>query len=190
MDDITEQMDGFLAPKTPHIVQVLDFVRGWDRTRAGGSLLCRHQPLDRERLCRRLHCSIRSANERIIAGNSRASRRGRRNRLIVKLADKAAGTDGRMLRALDEMGPGNKMMVEGRRSASISTDARETPPDERKTSDADRNRPDRGHRAIEGNEPLILTASGGRRRQTRRAFRSVRSKRSRTAPSRSACAPG
>jgi predicted protein tyrosine phosphatase len=35
------------------------------------------------------------------------------NRLIVGLADKALGRDGRMLRALDEMGPGN-MMVEGR----------------------------------------------------------------------------
>ena len=31
MDDITEQMDGFLAPNDAHIVQVLDFVRGWDR---------------------------------------------------------------------------------------------------------------------------------------------------------------
>jgi predicted protein tyrosine phosphatase len=35
------------------------------------------------------------------------------NRLIVSLADKALGREGRMLRALDEMGPGN-MMIEGR----------------------------------------------------------------------------
>ena len=35
------------------------------------------------------------------------------NRLIVSLADKALGREGRMLRALDEMGPGS-MMVEGR----------------------------------------------------------------------------
>ena len=35
------------------------------------------------------------------------------NRLIVSLADKALGRDGRMLRALDEMGPGS-MLVEGR----------------------------------------------------------------------------
>jgi predicted protein tyrosine phosphatase len=33
--------------------------------------------------------------------------------LIVSLADKALGREGRMLRALDEMGPGS-MMVEGR----------------------------------------------------------------------------
>jgi predicted protein tyrosine phosphatase len=35
------------------------------------------------------------------------------NRLIVSLADRALGRDGRMRRALDEMGPGS-MTVEGR----------------------------------------------------------------------------
>src|ERR1700686_1539995 len=32
MDDITEQMDGFVAPTQAHVEQVLDFVRGWDRS--------------------------------------------------------------------------------------------------------------------------------------------------------------
>lgn len=31
MDDITEEMDGFVAPSETHIEQVLNFVRGWDR---------------------------------------------------------------------------------------------------------------------------------------------------------------
>jgi predicted protein tyrosine phosphatase len=31
MDDITEQMDGFVAPCDSHIEQVLNFARGWDR---------------------------------------------------------------------------------------------------------------------------------------------------------------
>ncbi|WP_275575371.1 tyrosine phosphatase family protein, partial [Stenotrophomonas maltophilia] len=31
MDDITEEMDGFVAPSEAHIEQVLNFVRGWDR---------------------------------------------------------------------------------------------------------------------------------------------------------------
>jgi predicted protein tyrosine phosphatase len=35
------------------------------------------------------------------------------NRLIVSLADKALGREGRMLRALDEMGPGS-LTTEGR----------------------------------------------------------------------------
>ena len=32
MDDITEEMDGFVAPSDIHIEQVLNFVRGWDRS--------------------------------------------------------------------------------------------------------------------------------------------------------------
>ena len=32
MDDITEEMDGFTAPSEAHIDQVLNFVRGWDRS--------------------------------------------------------------------------------------------------------------------------------------------------------------
>jgi predicted protein tyrosine phosphatase len=35
------------------------------------------------------------------------------NRLIVSLADKLLGRDGRMVRALDEMGPGS-MLAEGK----------------------------------------------------------------------------
>ena len=35
MDDITEEIDGFVAPSEAHIDQVLNFVRGWDRG-AGG----------------------------------------------------------------------------------------------------------------------------------------------------------
>ena len=31
MDDITESMDGFVAPSDPHIEKVLNFVRSWDR---------------------------------------------------------------------------------------------------------------------------------------------------------------
>ena len=31
MDDITEQMDGFVAPCEAHVEQVLNFVRGWNR---------------------------------------------------------------------------------------------------------------------------------------------------------------
>src|SRR6202046_5672928 len=31
MDDITEAIEGFVAPSVIHIEQVLNFVRGWDR---------------------------------------------------------------------------------------------------------------------------------------------------------------
>src|SRR5581483_8976386 len=32
VDDITEPMDGFVMPSEAHVAQVLDFVRGWDRS--------------------------------------------------------------------------------------------------------------------------------------------------------------
>ena len=55
MDDITEQIDGFVAPCDLHIEQVLNFVRGWDVAGAAGrALLCRHQPFDCKRVRRRV----------------------------------------------------------------------------------------------------------------------------------------
>jgi predicted protein tyrosine phosphatase len=114
MDDITERVEGFVAPSESHIEQVLDFVRGWDR----------HAPLV-------IHCyagisrSTASAfaavcalnpnrDEMVIARKIReASPMASPNRLIVSLADRMLGRGGRMLRALDQMGPGI-MMAEGR----------------------------------------------------------------------------
>ena len=114
MDDITEQMDGFVAPSDSAYRAGAELrARLGPQRAAGGPLLCRHQPLDRERLCRRLR--TQSASRRIsIARQIRAaSPIASPNRLIVSLADKALGREGRMLRALDEMGPGS-MLVEGR----------------------------------------------------------------------------
>ena len=84
MDDITEQMDGFVAPADHHIERVLNFVRNWDR--------------DEIEIARQIRARSPIASP---------------NRLIVSLADKALGREGRMLRALDEMGPGS-MTIEGR----------------------------------------------------------------------------
>jgi predicted protein tyrosine phosphatase len=114
MDDITEQMDGFVAPSDSHIEQVLNFVRGWDRsaplvvhcyagisrsTASAFAAVCMLNP----------HRDEISIARQIRAASPIASP----NRLIVSLADRALGRDGRMLRALDEMGPGN-LMIEGR----------------------------------------------------------------------------
>ena len=114
VDDITEQIEGFVAPSETHIEQVLQFVRGWDR----------HAPMV-------VHCyagisrSTASAFAAVCALNPHrdeiaiarqmraASPIASPNRLIVSLADKALGREGRMLRALEEMGPGS-MMIEGK----------------------------------------------------------------------------
>jgi predicted protein tyrosine phosphatase len=114
MDDITEHIDGFVAPNDTHIVQVLDFVRGWDRS-APLVVHC-YAGISRSTASAfAAACMLNPHRDEIsIARQIRAaSPIAHPNRLIVSLADKALGREGRMLRALDEMGPGN-MMIEGR----------------------------------------------------------------------------
>lgn len=114
MDDITEEMDGFVAPSEAHIDQVLNFVRGWDRsaplvvhcyagisrsTASAFAAVCALNPeRDEIEIARKIRAASPNASP---------------NRRIVGLADRALGRNGRMLRALDEMGPG-AMTVEGR----------------------------------------------------------------------------
>jgi predicted protein tyrosine phosphatase len=114
MDDITEAMDGFVAPSEMHIEQVLNFVRGWDRN----APLVVHCYAGISRSTASAFATVCALNphrdEIAIARQIRAaSPIASPNRLIVGLADKALGREGRMLRALDEMGPGT-LTTEGR----------------------------------------------------------------------------
>jgi len=114
VDDITEDMDGFVAPNDTHIEKVLNFVRGWDRN----APLVIHCYAGISRSTASAFAAVCALNphrnEIAIARQIRAaSPIASPNRLIVSLADKALGREGRMLRALDEMGPGS-MTVEGR----------------------------------------------------------------------------
>jgi predicted protein tyrosine phosphatase len=114
MDDITEHMDGYVAPNETHIMQVLDFVRGWNRS-APLVIHC-YAGISRSTASAfAAACVLNPHRDEIsIARQIRAaSPIASPNRLIVGLADKALGREGRMLRALDKMGPGS-MMVEGR----------------------------------------------------------------------------
>jgi predicted protein tyrosine phosphatase len=114
MDDITEQMDGFVAPCADHVERVLAFVRGWDR--AAPMVVHCYAGISRSTASAfAAACMLNPHRDEItIARQIRAaSPIAQPNRLIVGLADRLLGRDGRMLRALDEMGPGS-MMVEGR----------------------------------------------------------------------------
>jgi predicted protein tyrosine phosphatase len=114
MDDITEQIEGFVAPTETHVEQLLTFVRGWDR-QAPLVIHC-YAGISRSTASAfAAVCALNPHREEIaIARQIRsASAIASPNRLIVSLADKALGRDGRMLRALDEMGPGS-MTTEGR----------------------------------------------------------------------------
>jgi predicted protein tyrosine phosphatase len=114
MDDIIEPMEGYVAPSDEHIEQVLAFVRRWDRnaplvihcyagvSRSTASAFVAACALNPHRDEAEIARKIRAASP--IASP---------NRLIVSLADKALGREGRMLRALDEIGPAT-MMIEGK----------------------------------------------------------------------------
>jgi predicted protein tyrosine phosphatase len=113
VDDITEPMEGFVAPDDTHIERVLNFVRGWNRN-APLVIHC-YAGISRSTASAfATACALNPHRDEIsIARQIRAaSPIAAPNRLIVSLADKALGREGRMLRALDEMGPSN-MLVEG-----------------------------------------------------------------------------
>jgi predicted protein tyrosine phosphatase len=114
VDDITEHMDGFVAPCETHIEQILNFVRNWDRS-APMVVHCFAGISRSTASAFAAACMLNPHRDEIaIARQIRAaSPIAQPNRLIVSLADKALARDGRMLRALDEMGPGS-MSVEGR----------------------------------------------------------------------------
>ena len=114
MDDINESMDGFTAPSESHVEQVLGFVRNWDR-RAPMVIHC-YAGISRSTASAfTAICALNPGrDEASIARQIRAlSPSAYPNRLIVTLADKALKRNGRMVRALDEIGPGS-MTVEGR----------------------------------------------------------------------------
>ena len=114
VDDITEPMQGYITPSEAHVEQVLNFARGWDRKApmvihcyagvsrssasafAAACLLNPHR--DEMEIARKLRAASPIASP---------------NRLIVSLADKALGREGRMVRALENIGPAS-MMVEGK----------------------------------------------------------------------------
>jgi predicted protein tyrosine phosphatase len=108
VDDITEAIEGFVVPSDIHIEQVLNFVRGWDRN----APLVVHCYAGISRSTASAFAAVCALNphrdEIAIARQIRASSPiAQPNRLIVGLADKALGREGRMLRALDAMGPGS-----------------------------------------------------------------------------------
>jgi len=112
MDDITEPMDGYVMPSEIHVGQVLNFVRGWDRaaplvvhcyagisrsTASAFAAACMLNP----------HRDEMEIAQKLRAASPNASP----NRLIVSLADKALGRDGRMVRALESIGSASMMIA-------------------------------------------------------------------------------
>lgn len=114
MDDISVPIDGYVIPCDEHVTRLIAFVRGWDRAKP--LVVHCYAGISRSTASAfAAACALNPHRDEIeIARQIRArSPIASPNRLIVSLADRALGRKGRMLRALDEMGPGS-MTVEGR----------------------------------------------------------------------------
>jgi predicted protein tyrosine phosphatase len=113
MDDITEEMEGFVAPSEHHVAQVLAFVRGWGR--AAPLVVHCYAGISRSTASAfAAACALNPQRDELAIAKAirAASPIASPNRLIVSLADRALGREGRMLRALDAIGPG-AMLTEG-----------------------------------------------------------------------------
>jgi predicted protein tyrosine phosphatase len=107
MDDISMPLDGYVLPGEEHVTKLVDFVTGWDRTAplvvhcyagisrstAGAFIAaCALNPKRDERMIARL---IRDASPTAMP-----------NLRLVALADDLLGRKGRMIKAVDSLGPG------------------------------------------------------------------------------------
>jgi predicted protein tyrosine phosphatase len=111
MDDITEQMDGFVAPSDSHIEQVLNFVRGWDRS-APLVVHCYAGISRSTAAAYTAACALNPARDELqIAWDiRRLSRTAQPNARIVSIADRLLKREGRMVRAVETIGPGDAAM--------------------------------------------------------------------------------
>jgi predicted protein tyrosine phosphatase len=123
MDDIAVPMDGYIIPAEEHVTRLIEFVRGWDRTKSDGATSGRATPLV-------VHCFAgisRSTAGAYVAACAlnprrdewaiarelrRASATASPNIRIVSLADRMLGRDGRMVAAIESIGRG-EMAYEG-----------------------------------------------------------------------------
>ena len=108
MDDITEPAEGYVIPSLDHIGRVLAFVRNWDR--AAPLVIHCYAGVSRSTASAFLAaCALNPQREEIaIARQIRtASPTAYPNRRIVALADEMLARRGRMLAALDAIGPGD-----------------------------------------------------------------------------------
>ncbi len=106
MHDITEVQPGAMPPASEHVCELLDFVRGWDRQ--APLLIHCYAGLSRSTAAAYITlCALnpRAPEATVARALRRASDTAVPNRLFVSLADAMLGREGRMLAALDSMGP-------------------------------------------------------------------------------------
>ncbi|HET7847749.1 MAG TPA: protein-tyrosine phosphatase family protein [Pseudolabrys sp.] len=107
MDDIASPLDGYTAPADEHVTRLIEFVTGWDR-KAPLVVHCFAGISRSSASAYVAACALNPARDEMqIAWDlRRASRTAMPNIRIVSLADRLLKRNGRMVRAVDAIGPG------------------------------------------------------------------------------------
>ena len=114
MDDITELIDGYVAPADDHVTRLISFVRGWNR--ANPLVIHCYAGISRSTAGAFVAACVLNPqrSELAIAQEMRrASVTATPNMRIVALADRMLGRDGRMNSAIESIGRG-AAAIEGR----------------------------------------------------------------------------
>ena len=107
VDDITCPVDGYTHPCEDHVAQLMDFAKSWDR--AAPLVIHCYAGISRSTASAyAVACALNpDCDEMAIAQAMRlASRTATPNSLIVSLADRLLGRQGRMTAAIESIGPG------------------------------------------------------------------------------------
>lgn len=107
MDDIAEPLDGYELPATHHVETLIEFARSWDR--AAPLVVHCFAGISRSTAGAFVAaCAINSDRDEIKIAKAirKASPTAVPNRRIVSLADDILGRKGRMIDAVEAIGPG------------------------------------------------------------------------------------
>ena len=108
IDDIAMPMEGYTVPGEEHVQRLIDFVGQWDR--AAPMVVHCYAGISRSTAAAyTMACALNPGrDEQAIAWNiRRASRTAFPNPRIVSIADRLLKRDGRMVRAIETIGPGD-----------------------------------------------------------------------------------
>jgi len=107
MDDIVEQIEGQTAPAQEHVARLIAFVQAWDR--AAPMVVHCYAGISRSTAGAFVAaCALNPKRDELQIAQDirRASRTAQPNARIVSLADRMLGREGRMVRAVEIIGPG------------------------------------------------------------------------------------
>jgi predicted protein tyrosine phosphatase len=107
MDDINDHIEGYVVPAEEHVGELLRFVRAWDR--ANPLVVHCYAGISRSTAGAFVTaCALNPRRDELSIARAlrAASHTATPNLRIVRLADQMLGRGGRMVRAIDAIGPG------------------------------------------------------------------------------------